>query len=254
VQVRWPECATVSHLADPGATGWDCPCGYSYGLRRCSSCQSITPVSSVHKRGRPWTCAWCQAANDGYARKGDPATVTVADLAGDMDRHGLESVWAPPAGGDPRPAAQGAVVDFRRTALRLWLILLLSGGPGLICLGGVASYTTHGWEKVFSAVGLLACAIWGIRIAMTGIFAGPEQVIVRNYFRTYRVGWAEITGFDPPRYLARRQNGLGICLTDGAMIRATLYARGAGDSGTAASKAIQELERLRSQRALTARS
>ena len=82
---------------------------------------------------------------------------------------------------------------------------------------------------------------------MTGIFAGPEQVIVRNYFRTYRVGWAEIPGFDPPHYV-------GICLTDGAMIRATLFALGRGDRGIAASQVIQELEWLRGQRTPTARS
>lgn len=124
----------------------------------------------------------------------------------------------------------------------------------MIFLAGAGSSTTHGWEKVASAAGLLAFATLGVRIARTGIFAGPEQVIVRNYFRTYRVGWAEITGFDPPRYRGRRQNGLGICLTDGAMIRATLYARGAADRGTAARTVIQELERLRSQRVPTARS
>jgi hypothetical protein len=226
VKVRCPECMAVSQPADSGATGWDCPCGCSYGLRRCSSCGSITPVSSVHKRGRPWTCAWCQAPNDGYARRRDPASVTITDLAGDMDRHGLDSVWAPPAAGAPPPASQAAVVAFRRTAVRLWLILLTSVVPGVIFLAGVGSPTTHGWEKVASAAGLLAFAILGIRIGMTGIFAGPEQVIVRNYFWSYRVAWAEITGFDPPRYRGRRQNGLG----------------------------IQELERLRSQRALTARS
>jgi hypothetical protein len=84
----------------------------------------------VHKRGRPWTCAWCQAPNDGYARRGDPAAATIADLAGDLDRHGPGSVWAPPAAGDPRPGTQAAVVAFRRTAVRLWTVLLLSVVPG----------------------------------------------------------------------------------------------------------------------------
>ncbi len=143
---------------------------------------------------------------------------------------------------------------FRRTPVRLFLILLLSVGPGVIFLAGAGSPTTHGWEKVASATVVLAFAILGIRIAMTGIFAGPEQVIVRNYFRTYRVGWAEIPGFDPPHYVGRGQNGLGICLTDGAMIRATLFALGRGDRGIAASQVIQELEWLRGQRTPTARS
>jgi hypothetical protein len=102
---------------------------------------------------------------------------------------------------------------------------------GVIFLAGLGSPTTHGWEKAGNAAAVLAFAIWRIRIARTGIFAGPEQVIVRNYFRTYRVGWAEITGFELPRYRPRRQNGLGICLTEGAMIRATLYARAAADRG-----------------------
>ena len=33
---------------------------------------------------------WCKAPNTGYARRDDPATATVSDLAADMARHGYE--------------------------------------------------------------------------------------------------------------------------------------------------------------------
>jgi uncharacterized protein YbjQ (UPF0145 family) len=46
----------------------------------------------MQRRGEPWSCIWCKASNTGYARRNDPAAATVADLAADMARHGLEFV------------------------------------------------------------------------------------------------------------------------------------------------------------------
>jgi uncharacterized protein YbjQ (UPF0145 family) len=39
---------------------------------------------------------WCKASNEGFARRGDPATGTLTDLAADMARHGLEFVRRTP--------------------------------------------------------------------------------------------------------------------------------------------------------------
>ncbi len=82
-----------------------------------------------------------------------------------------------------------------------------------------------------------------------GIFAGPGHVVVRNYFRTYRIAWAEISGFEePPPYGTFRKAGLRIHLSDGRLISATLYGRSGVDSGKAARKVVGELEQLRRQR------
>jgi len=87
--VQCPECLIISTPSNPGASRWDCPCGSSYALRRCSACCVVSQVSSLQRRNEPWNCIWCKAANDGYASRNDPATATLTDLAEDMARHGL---------------------------------------------------------------------------------------------------------------------------------------------------------------------
>jgi hypothetical protein len=115
----------------------------------------------------------------------------------------------------------------------------------LVFFSGMVADTTHGWEKVGSGAAFLVLAI---RIASMGIFAGPDQLVVRDYFRTYRIGWQEISGFEqPPPYGTWRKAGLQIRLSDGRVISATLYGRGGVDSGHAASVAAEKLEQLRRQ-------
>jgi hypothetical protein len=110
----------------------------------------------------------------------------------------------------------------------------------------MVSGTTHGWEKAGSAAAFLILVALAIRIANLGIFAGPDRLVVRDYFRTYRIRWEEISGFEkPPPHGTFRKSGLRIHLSDGRVISATLYERTGGDSGHAASVAVEELEQLR---------
>jgi uncharacterized protein YbjQ (UPF0145 family) len=99
IQVQCPTCLIISTVSRRDATQWDCPCGLSYNLRRCSACGVVSHVSSMQQRHEPWYCTWCRAANHGYTSRNDPATATVADLAADMASHGLEFAG-------PRQAAQ----------------------------------------------------------------------------------------------------------------------------------------------------
>jgi uncharacterized protein YbjQ (UPF0145 family) len=46
----------------------------------------------MQRRGEFWNCVWCREPNSGYAKRNDPATGTIADLAADMASHGLEFV------------------------------------------------------------------------------------------------------------------------------------------------------------------
>lgn len=115
--------------------------------------------------------------------------------------------------------------------------------------GGVVTNTTHGWEKIANGIALLAFAILGIRIARLGIFAGPDELVVRDYFRTYRIAWPDVSAFEmPPPYGTWRKAGLRIRLHDGRLISATLYARGRIDSGTAVRTVMEKLEQFRQQR------
>ena len=116
----------------------------------------------------------------------------------------------------------------------------------LILFGGVVANSTHGWEKIASGAAALAFVILGIRIARLGIFAGPDRLIVRNYFRTYRIAWPDISAFEmPPRYGTLRKAGLRIHLLNDQVISATLYARGRIGSGRAAQTVVEELEQIR---------
>jgi hypothetical protein len=80
----------ISSFSSRGDTRWDCPCGYSYNLRRCSSCRVVSNVRSLQRRGEPWAWVCCKAASDGYSPRDDPATATLGDLAVNMASHGLE--------------------------------------------------------------------------------------------------------------------------------------------------------------------
>ena len=71
-----------------GSSTWDCPCGSSYALRRCSSCGGVSQVSSLQRRNEPWACQWCKVTNTDYMVRRDPATATLSDLAVDMARRG----------------------------------------------------------------------------------------------------------------------------------------------------------------------
>lgn len=89
-QVQCPKCLLISDAPDLSASHWDCACGFSYELRRCSACKIVSHVSTTQRRGEPWNCTWCQASNTGFTSRNDPATATIADLANDMARRGLE--------------------------------------------------------------------------------------------------------------------------------------------------------------------
>lgn len=47
---------------------------------------------------------------------------------------------------------------------------------------------------------LLACDVACIRALRLAVIAGEDALVVRNYLRTYRLGWDEVAGFklEPP--------------------------------------------------------
>ncbi len=101
LEVQCPQCLTISKPTERQASRWDCPCGYSYNLRRCSACGVVSHVTTMQQRHEPWYCVWCKAANRGYTNRNDPATATLGDLAADMARHNLQLVHRQPP---PEPA------------------------------------------------------------------------------------------------------------------------------------------------------
>jgi len=133
--------------------------------------------------------------------------------------------------------------------MRWWLVLLTSVVPGFVFLSGVLVNTTHGWEKIADGAVVLAFAIFGVRTARLAIVARPDQLVVRDFFRTYRARWSEIASFElPPPYGTWRKAGLRIRLVDGRLISATLYAQNRFNTGRRSTRAVvQELNRLLQQ-------
>jgi hypothetical protein len=260
-KVQCPWCLYIGQEPNRAKTRWDCPCGYSYYFRRCSSCQVVNLVTSLQRRGEPWHCTWCNTANQGFASRNDPATANIGDLAADMASHGLEFKRRQPQDELARDTVRSIpamisgsgdlrrTVAFRRSLARWSTVVCASVVPGFVFFSGVVAGSTHGWEKIASGAAVLAFAILGIRIARLGILAGPDQLAVRNWFRTYRIAWQDISAFEmPPLYGTLRKAGLRIHLLDGQVISVTLYARGIFDSSRAARTVAEELEQLRHQR------
>ena len=52
-EVKCAGCQSVSSRHDSTATRWDCSCGSSYVLRRCSACKMVSHVSSLQRNGEP---------------------------------------------------------------------------------------------------------------------------------------------------------------------------------------------------------
>jgi uncharacterized protein YbjQ (UPF0145 family) len=108
VEVQCLRCLAISRPDNPSASTWDCACGSSYALRRCSSCGVVSQVRSLQRKGEPWACQWCEEANTGYSARHDPAAATLTDLASDMASHGLSFIARPSQ--QPPPDTQPVLI------------------------------------------------------------------------------------------------------------------------------------------------
>jgi hypothetical protein len=99
--------------------------------------------------------------------------------------------------------------------------------------------------RIFAAVAAAVSAGAAVRIFRQGIFADTTGVMVRNVFRTYRLRWPDIDHFEQPPPYGRRWNaGLRICLKNGAVVPAQLYARGPFSKSSFAAAEVNALNDL----------
>ena len=90
VEVPCPDCRLSSVPGNLDGGYWECPsCRRSYFLRRCAGCQAVSHVGAQQSWHQRWKCVWCEHANSGFSRLGDPAAATVGDLVADISRRGL---------------------------------------------------------------------------------------------------------------------------------------------------------------------
>jgi hypothetical protein len=161
-----------------------------------------------------------------------------------------------PAAGDPAENRLGVNMTFRRPLAKA-LVILPTGGIGLILLAGVAVGSVW-WEKLL--LGLLAggLAAFLARVASLAVIAEPSRLVIRNMRNTHRVGWSEIEAITQPapipasvyreNSLARQNMTLEVVLREGAVISATLYDNRMfghrwGRSAIERMRAIAELQR-----------
>jgi uncharacterized protein YbjQ (UPF0145 family) len=190
VELQCPSCKTVSVSSDLGATFWNCRCGSSYYLRRCSECHAVSHVPYIQRDGEPWQCVWCHTGNGGYRQHGDPAAAVLGDLATDMASRGLEIPGVQPS----RPLlivttneipgyriakvhgdVLGVTVRARNTFGARLQTLLVGEAPGL------TGFLRDGYERARLAMwqeagARGANAVVGMRLACSGIGEGIDEV------------------------------------------------------------------------------
>lgn len=103
-EVKCLRCEVIGKAPDTTVASWDCACGSSYVLRRCSECTNVSQVSMPQRDGQPWDCMWCHALNAGFTARRDPAEATLGDLAVEMARRGLTFAAATGEPADTTPA------------------------------------------------------------------------------------------------------------------------------------------------------
>jgi hypothetical protein len=97
-----------------------------------------------------------------------------------------------------------------------------------------------GFLAGWAAIGLLA----GARSAMVAVVATPDEMIIRNFLRTRRIPWGDVSNIEPPYPgLTYWGNGLLVRLRNGATLVATAYSPAGGDSPDFADSVIKDLRR-----------
>jgi hypothetical protein len=157
------------------------------------------------------------------------------------------------------PVAE-AVRRYRRSWLMwTWIVAfgvfpLATASYGFLyefgALGGPRSASSWalGFLAAWAAIGLVA----GARSAMVAVVATPDELIIRNFFRTRRVPWGDVRRIERPRpfvyggpysAFANRGNGLHVRLRNGSTLVATAYSPAGTDSADFADNVIEDLRR-----------
>lgn len=147
-------------------------------------------------------------------------------------------------------------VCFRRSLSRWWLV----GCIALFALVGLAGIPESSHEggyystdspfvvgsRVFYGLMALLSLFLMFKVARMGIFADRDGLTIRNVFRTHRIEWREVAGFErAARYGGFRRTGLKVVLRNRAPVFAALYSAGPFNKSTFADETLARLESLR---------
>lgn len=116
-----------------------------------------------------------------------------------------------------------------------WILVALEGVFALIAWSGTQVSDTAAaptlaqriaWGSILSATVVL---MW--RTARLAVVLRDRGVIVRNLFRTHRLGWQDVRAVDPaPPYGALRKAGMQFRLAGGDVVSASAFTRGPLDA------------------------
>lgn len=170
---------------------------------------------------------------------------------------GYESIDSMPAG-----SASVAVVAFRRPGPQV-ANALPAALAGLVGLGATLSPYVLWWGRVLTGVACVAIAILVWRIAGLAIYAGPDDLVIRNVRNTHRIPWSEVEDIflplppSPAVYLEtalpKIDRRLLVRLKESAVISVTLYdprfdGRGWSDDTSRRTRVVEQLNKLRKER------
>lgn len=115
--------------------------------------------------------------------------------------------------------------SFRRSLSRWWLAACISGFA-LVGWAGVPESSHDGGyyatdspfivgSRVFYGLMGILSLFFMVKVARMGVFADRDGLIIRNVFRTHRIDWSDIAGFERPAPYGRlRDAGLKVVLLD----------------------------------------
>jgi hypothetical protein len=170
---------------------------------------------------------------------------------------GYKSIESMPSG-----SVSGVVIVFQRVGLQLTFALLLAL-PGLAFLGATLSPYVLWYGRVPAGLACVGVAVLIWRIAGLAIYAGPDDLVIRNVRNTHRIPWSEVEDiFVPPppspaiyfeTALPKSDRRLLVRLKEGAVISATLYDDRMFDSTRLPNthqrvRAAEQLNKLRKER------
>lgn len=105
------------------------------------------------------------------------------------------------------------------------------------CLFDAAAMHEQSWP--LSVIEVLLMAVVFARTAYAAVVIGPDELVVRNVFRTVTVPWSDVSGFTLGRYQLLSMVCL-VHLTDGT----TLHASGIQGTGLGGNQAHGLVQRL----------
>jgi hypothetical protein len=149
---------------------------------------------------------------------------------------------------------------YRRSWLR-WTWIAAFGAFPVVTAGYGVLYEVGAWGgprqanswalgflAAWAAIGLVA----GARSAMVVVVATSHELIIRNFFSTRRIRWADVSSIERPRpfvflgpysAFSNRGNGLRVRLRDGSTCVATAYSPAGSDPPDFADEVIEDLRR-----------